>query len=86
MSTERGTPAPPRAAPRHSHDTHTDCSPHTHPAAAVHHPAVLDRLLQHAERVVQRAVRLVQYVRAGAAQHDGARLAQRHTCGGRCAW
>mmetsp|Transcript_40486 Transcript_40486/g.96218 ORF Transcript_40486/g.96218 Transcript_40486/m.96218 type:complete len:301 (-) Transcript_40486:646-1548(-) len=47
---------------------------HLGPSAAVDDAAVDDGLAQHAERVVERALRLVEDVRRGAAEHDGAGL------------
>jgi len=49
---------------------------HLGAAAAIHGPRLLDRLRQHAQSVVQRAVSLVQDLLGGAAKHNCARLAQ----------
>mmetsp|Transcript_6020 Transcript_6020/g.20586 ORF Transcript_6020/g.20586 Transcript_6020/m.20586 type:complete len:249 (-) Transcript_6020:1088-1834(-) len=51
---------------------------HLRVPAPVHHAVVPHRALQHAEGVVQRALRLLQQVGGGPAQHDGAGLALLH--------
>ena len=50
---------------------------HLGAAAAVHNAWLAHRRRQHAQSVVQRSLGLVEYLLRGAAQHDGARLAER---------